>query len=228
MPTRLGAALALLTIGGLLAIVQIIVSAGSTARTRPGPAHERHLGLDAAVRRNSPPLAQAPASFVSGEQQLAQGLPLTPLLPPDIPPPTSPVPPLDVPASPPPVSQASPGPSHTQTTTPPTGVALKKPLPVGADAGDTPTTSEGVDKVQQGTLATSVPQPPARAVSLAADVTDSVAVGTAVVYNRLFARSFPQQDSGIECLDLQPGGMPRACGEACSAEVSSDDLLPLC
>ena len=224
VPTRLGAALALLTIGGLLAIVQIIVSAGSTARTRPGPAHERHLGLDAAVRRNSPPLAQAPASFVSGEQQLAQELPLTPLLPPDIPPPTSPVPPLDVPASKPPVSDASPGSSHTQTTAPPTGVALKKPLPVGADARDTP----GAGKVQQGTLATSGPQPPARVVSLTADVTDSAAAGTAVLYTRLFARSFPQQDSGIGCLDLQPGGMPRACGEACSAEVSSDDLLPLC
>ncbi len=171
VPTRLGAALALLTVGGLLAVVQIIVSAGSTGRARPAPAHERHLGLDAAERTTTVALQMTPSSVIDHQD-------------------------LSPTAAPPPADRAA--------STPPPAAPQPSLLTAARTTSDAATTPNGT-----------------QSLSLGADARDAnVPVGSTVVYTRLFDRQFHQSDSGIDCLDLRPNDMPRACADACSAEVS--------
>lgn len=163
VPTRLGAALALLTVGGLLAIVQIIVSAGaSTGRSRPAPAHERHLGLDAGERK-IPLVLQTTASSTADQQE----------------PPPTPVPPADVVATPPP--PLLPLTATASDIATPQSSSLS--LAIGAPNA---TTASGSD-LKPEMLGQSDPQPPANL-----SIRPAESVASAPVFQAVRARCLPK------------------------------------
>lgn len=205
VPTRLGAALALLTFGGLLVVVQVIVAAArSSAGVLPLRAHERHMGLDVADSRHVREHQQLHEPEAAAKNQAP--MPMTP----------SPA------ESPEPLLNPHPGDSVVPPPNAQPGESLMYRASSQSAASSTPPDPITQTKVAPESMPPSPPAPPVPASpspQANTKVASPVPIGANARFQIKFARKYPKKDTGIECLDLKRSDIPAGCGEACSAEV---------